>query len=169
MRARTSLLYAAGAALAGARLVVGPRLDVPVAADAVVALDGDRPRRVAAAVSLAASGVAPVLVLVRGDAVAPELLGARNLPFDVLSFVPEPSTTRGEARGVARLVREHGWRRIVVVTSTYHVTRARLIFARAVDCDLRFTSAGARRAQLPSRVLSEWAKLVLALTLRRAP
>jgi hypothetical protein len=137
-------------------------------ADAVVVLDGDRPRRLAHGVALAATGWAPVLVVIRCDSVAPELL-APSLPFDVMSFTPEPSTTRGEARGVARLAHEFGWRRLLIVTSTYHVTRARLIFRRALTCELGFWAAGVAPARLPRHLASEWAKLALALVLRRAP
>ena len=142
--------------------------DTPRRADAIISLDGDRPRRLRKAVELAAEGVAPTLVVVRGQAAAPELLKARELPFEVLSVVPEPSTTRGEAREVARLAGERGWRRILVVTSTYHVPRARLIFRRGLMCELAFVSAGCRR-RLPLDVSWEIAKLALASTLRRAP
>jgi len=138
------------------------------AADAVVALDGDRPRRVRAAVALAARGAAPVLVVVRGDAVVPELLAAAQLPFDVLSFVPIPSTTRGEARGVAALARAHGWRHVVVVTSTYHVPRARLIFRRLEAPTSSFAAAGLAVRDV-RHLLLEPAKALLALTLRRTP
>ena len=143
--------------------------DTPRRADAIISLDGDRPRRLRKAVELAAEGVAPTLVVVRAQAAAPELLKARELPFEVLSVVPEPSTTRGEAREVARLAGERGWRRILVVTSTYHVPRARLSFRRGLMCELAFVSAGCRRRRLPLDVSWEIAKLVLASTLRRAP
>ena len=149
--------------------VLGGRDILPRRADAIVSLDGDRPRRLRKAVELAAEGVAPTLVVVRGEAVAPELLKARDLPFEVLSVVPEPSTTRGEAREVARLAAERGWQRIFVVTSSYHVPRARLIFRRGLMCELAFVSAGCRRRRLPLDVSWEIGKLILACTLRRAP
>jgi len=138
-------------------------------ADVIVSLDGDRPRRLRKAVELAAGGVAPTLVVVRAEESAPELLTAGDLPFEVLSVVPDPSSTRGEARAVARLARERGWRRILVVTSSYHVPRARLIFQRGVLCELAFVSAGCPRRRLPLDVSLEIAKSVLACTLRRAP
>jgi uncharacterized SAM-binding protein YcdF (DUF218 family) len=138
-------------------------------ADAIVSLDGDRPRRLRKAVELAAAGAAPTLVVVRAEAVAPELLVAGSLPFELLSVVPEPATTRGEARAVARLAVERGWRRVLVVTSTYHVPRARLIFQRCVAGELAFVSAGCRRRRLPLDICWESAKWVLACTLRRAP
>jgi uncharacterized SAM-binding protein YcdF (DUF218 family) len=142
--------------------------DAPAAADAIVALDGDRPRRVRAAVALAAAGYAPTIVVVRGDNAAPELLRASSLPFEVVWFAPDPPSTRGEARGIAALVRERGWTRLVVVTSTFHVFRARLILRRALGCDIRVVAAGMNRRRLPQHLASELAKLVLALTLRRS-
>ena len=138
-------------------------------ADAIVALDGDRPRRLRRAVELAAEGVAPTLVVVRAAAAAPELLEARSLPFEVLSVVPDPPTTRGEARQIARLADERGWRRVLVVTSTYHIPRARLIFRRSLLCELALVSAGCPRRRLPVDIGLEIAKFVLACTLRRAP
>jgi uncharacterized SAM-binding protein YcdF (DUF218 family) len=141
----------------------------PRRADAIVSLDGDRPRRLRKAVELAVGGVAPTLVIVRAEAVSPELLSGRDLPFEVVSVVPDPSSTRGEARAVARLVGERGWRRLCVVTSTYHVPRARLIFHRCLGCELTFVSAGCRRRRLPLDISREIAKLALACTVRRAP
>jgi uncharacterized SAM-binding protein YcdF (DUF218 family) len=138
-------------------------------ADAIVSLDGDRPRRLRKAVELAAGGVAPALVVVRAAAVAPELLSARELPFEVFSVLPDPSSTRGEARAVARLVGERDWQSILVVTSSYHVPRARMIFQRSVLCELEFVSAGCPRRRLPLDVSLEIAKFVLACTFRRAP
>jgi uncharacterized SAM-binding protein YcdF (DUF218 family) len=137
-------------------------------ADAIVSLDGDRPRRLRKAVELAASGAAASLVIVRGEDVAPELFTARSLPFNVVSVVPEPSTTRGEARVVARLAEQRGWQRLLVVTSAYHVPRARLIFRRALACELVLVSAGCRKRRLPLDVGWELAKSALALTLRRS-
>ena len=133
-----------------------------------MALDGDRPRRLRAAVALAVAGAAPALVVVRGGVVAPELLDA-PLPFEVFTFVPDPSTTRGEARGVARLAEERGWHRILVVTSTYHVLRAGLIFRRALRGRVDVVGCGYDRRRLPRDLAFESAKLLLALTLRRSP
>jgi DUF218 domain len=138
-------------------------------ADAIVSLDGDRPRRLRKAVELAVGGVAPTLVIVRAEAVAPELLSGCELPFEVLSVAPDPSSTRGEARAVARVAGKRGWRRILVVTSTYHVPRARLIFRRGLVCELTFISAGCRRRRLPLDISWEIAKLALACTVRRGP
>jgi uncharacterized SAM-binding protein YcdF (DUF218 family) len=157
-----------GRARAG-NAVVGGRHRLPSGADAIVSLDGDRPRRLRKSVELAARGVAPTLVVVRAEAVSPELLKARDLPFEVLSVVPDPPTTRGEARAVARLAEERGWRRVLVVTSTYHVPRARLIFRRGLAGEVELVSAGCPRRRLPLDVGWEVGKSILACTLRRSP
>jgi uncharacterized SAM-binding protein YcdF (DUF218 family) len=137
--------------------------------DAVVALDGDRPRRLRAAVALASQGTASALVIVRGEDVAPELVAARDLPFEVISFVPDPSSTRGEARAVARLAAECGWRSVLAVTSSYHVPRTRLIFARALKCDFEVLSSGCSARRLPRDLAAETVKWIVALTVRRGP
>lgn len=167
MRRRWAALPALAAS---ARLFVWPRVDADrAAADAVVVLDGERPRRIRRGVELVAAGVAPTLVVVRCEAYAPELLD-RPLPFEVVSFEPVPGTTRGEARATARLARDRDWRRLVVVTSTYHVTRTRLIFRRALpERELRFVAAGYTPSRMPLHVVSEWTKLALALAWRRSP
>ena len=167
MRLRWAVLPALAAS---ARLFVWPRVDPDLApADAVIVLDGERPRRIRRGVELVAAGVAPELVVVRCEAYAPELLD-RQLPFEVVSFEPVPGTTRGEARAVARLAHDRGWRRLVIVTSTYHVTRTRLIFRRALrDRELRVVAAGYTPSRMPLHVASEWTKLGLALVFRRRP
>ena len=48
----------------------------------------------------------------------------------MVCFNPSPETTRGEAEAIGRLAKEHGWNRIVLVTSTYHMSRARLLVGR---------------------------------------
>ena len=50
--------------------------------------------------------------------------------IEVFCFRPDPGTTRGEARFVRTLAAARGWRHLVVVTSTYHVSRARMVFQR---------------------------------------
>ena len=86
-----------------------------------------------------------------------------------LRFEPVPFNTRGEARAVAHLVREHGWRSIIVVTSGYHVRRARLLFARAVPAEVRFVGSPYPRLLAPLVLVKEAAKLAYAVTLGRAP
>jgi uncharacterized SAM-binding protein YcdF (DUF218 family) len=61
--------------------------------------------------------------------------------FSVTCFTPHPATTRGEAEHVRDLARQHGWTSVVVVTSTYHVSRARMIFDRCFDGSLYMVAA----------------------------
>ena len=50
----------------------------------------------------------------------------------MICFQPDPTTTRGEAEEIGRLARQHHWHSVIVVTSTYHVSRARLIVERCM-------------------------------------
>jgi uncharacterized SAM-binding protein YcdF (DUF218 family) len=129
-----------------------------VSADAIVVLGG-RANRLPVGLRLLHEGAGRVLIV----------FNASGSGEDEHVYVrPEPYTTRGEARAVAKLAREHGWRSIVVVTSAYHVPRARMIFRRVWDGDLRMVSAPPTWWRLPFDIVSELAKTVYALTLRRA-
>jgi uncharacterized SAM-binding protein YcdF (DUF218 family) len=85
----------------------------------------------------------------------------------VLCFRPDPYSTRGEARAVARMAAARGWRSVLVVTSTYHVTRARLLFDRCVGARVSVTGSTYRRSLIPLEVFLEPAKLVYALAFAR--
>jgi hypothetical protein len=130
-----------------------------VTADAIVVLGG-RANRLPVGLRLLHEGEGRVLIVFNASA---------SGEGDHVYLRPDPYTTRGEARAVATLARKHGWRSIVVVTSSYHVPRARLIFRRAFDGEVRMASAPAIWWRLPFDVLSELAKAVYALTLRRDP
>ena len=130
-------------------------------ADAVVVLGG-RPNRVPVGVALVRAGVAPVLVVFNADGAAPHSAEAG----EVVAIRPDPYTTRGEAAIAAQLARERAWRSLVVVTSSYHVPRARRIFRRAFDGELTLVPAAATLWRLPYDVASEAAKWV-ALAIRR--
>jgi uncharacterized SAM-binding protein YcdF (DUF218 family) len=130
-----------------------------MSADAIVVLGG-RPNRLPVGLRLLREGEGRVLIVFNATGHGDE---------EHLYVRPDPYTTRGEARAVAKLAREHGWRSIVVVTSTYHVPRARLIFRRAFDGELRMASAPPTWWRLPFDVVSELVKALYALTLRRSP
>lgn len=63
-----------------------------------------------------------------------------------MDFLPGCVTTRDEAVRMAELARGRGWRRVVLVTSAWHLPRARAAFAREglevipVGCDYEGTS-----------------------------
>jgi uncharacterized SAM-binding protein YcdF (DUF218 family) len=163
------LLVAAWAAVV-ARFVLWPVQDSPRRADAVVVLAGDH-LRLGKALELMARRVAPTLVI--SDGLAPGWRRANRLcrggaRFRVLCFRPRPYSTRGEARAVARMAAARGWRSVLVVTSTYHVTRARLLSDRCVGARVSVTGSTYRRSLIPLEVFLEPAKLGYALALARA-
>lgn len=50
----------------------------------------------------------------------------------VVHFANYGGSTREEAYAVRRLMRERGWKRLIVVTSNYHTRRARYIYRRVL-------------------------------------
>ena len=144
----------------------------PKHADVVVVLSGDK-KRLAPALELVRRGVAPVLAIstvertrhwpeARRLCEARRYDGARVVCFDAVPF-----STQGEARAVARLARERGWRSVVVVTSTFHVTRADMLFHRCVKLPLYVVGTGSTWWRLPEEWASETGKLIVQLTARR--
>ena len=84
-------------------------------------------------------------------------------------FRAQPFTTRGEARYVARLARRRNWRSLIVVTSRYHVTRARLLYSRCYDGELTVVGATPNHEPIgvATRTIHEWGGLLNALTFER--
>ena len=115
-------------------VIVRPHVNHPTHADAIVVLGPpDDNGRIDTALSMIDKHVASYLVIsVESERqhAAKHLCTQPQHGFTVTCFRPEPATTRGEAEEVERLARAHGWRSIVVVTSTYHVSRARMIVKR---------------------------------------
>jgi uncharacterized SAM-binding protein YcdF (DUF218 family) len=120
-------------------------------------------------------GVAPVLAIssVQRD---PKWTTARRLcagaygrlRFRVLCFEATPYSTRGEAETVSRLARAHGWHGIVVVTSTYHVTRARMLFRRCYHGALWTVGTASPWWLLPEEWAFETGKLAVQTTIERS-
>src|SRR5205085_12077264 len=98
------------------RFVLRPSQDSPRSADAVVVLAGDH-LRLGKALELMARRVAPTLVI--SDGLAPGWREANRLcrrgggRFRVVCFRPDPYSTRGEARAVARMAAARGWGSVV--------------------------------------------------------
>jgi uncharacterized SAM-binding protein YcdF (DUF218 family) len=148
------------------------RSGAPAHADAVVVLSGER-ARVPPALALVRRGVAPVLALssvqetpgfrqARALCTAGRFAGAK-----VVCFLARPYSTRGEARAVAQLARVRGWSSIVVVTSTFHVTRAHMLFRRCYPGKLAFVGSPSPWWREPLDWASETAKLAVQLTVER--
>ena len=151
-------------------LFVFPRTDDPGRADAVVVLAGSPSDRLPKALGLMQRHVARVLVVSNGlrDSFATRHLCLARVSFTVICRRPRPFSTRGEAELVGRLARARRWRRVVVVTSTYHVTRARMLFDRCVDGSVAVVASRPWLPRFALGALLEWPKLALALTVRRA-
>lgn len=160
-------------AVMSARLFVWPAADAPRAADAVVLFAGGTGERLALAERLMAMGTAANLVIPNGT--APEWPAGNRActddqPYEVHCPRPDPDTTRGEARAIADLAREKGWRRVIAVTSSYQLTRARLLLGRCFDGEVMGVRA---RPQLSppawaQRVGHEWLAWSHAMTLERS-
>jgi len=155
-------------------LFVWPRQDHPRHVAAVIVLSGDGAHRFPRALALARAGVAPVLVI--SDGARSSWAPARNLcahprghGFRVICFRPRPYSTRGEARGALALAERNHWRSLLVVTSTYHVFRARMLFKRCLDGHARVYATGTSGslAWLPVNMAGETIKLGLVFTTRR--
>lgn len=59
----------------------------------------------------------------------------RGVPAEKILITREVQNTSDEARAVAELMREHKWRRIILVTSGWHMPRSAWLFKQAgVDC-----------------------------------
>jgi uncharacterized SAM-binding protein YcdF (DUF218 family) len=134
-----TLLVAVPVLLVGAslRLFVWPSTDHVEPADAVVVLAGGDGERLDRGLELMREGVAPTLVLSFG----PDKLCTIEQPYPVVCFTPSPENTRGEAEAIGRIAAEHGWTNLLLVTSTSHVTRARLLIERCFSGRLQMTAA----------------------------
>ena len=104
-----------------------PQVHKPAKADAVVVLAGAASERLPVGRDLSYQGYAGDLVLSTTDTPGNRIT---DMYCDYISspavtcFFPEPLTTRGEARAVARLAADNGWDNLIVVTSRYHLLRA---------------------------------------------
>lgn len=165
-------LLTGGAGLAASiRPLVRPDSDRLSRADAVVVLaGGDHGERLALAQELLRSGVAPTLVLDgQPDVQEAARLCTASVAFEVVCLRPAPDSTRAEARAAGRLVAARDWHRVVVATSTAHVTRSRLLFSRCVQAEVQVVGAQppyGLRTRIKA-IAHEWLGTLYALTVAR--
>lgn len=62
--------------------------------------------------------------------------------YRVECVLPEPYTTRGEARVLGEQVLGHGWSRVAVLTSAPHAARARMLVERCTDAEVLVWTVG---------------------------
>jgi uncharacterized SAM-binding protein YcdF (DUF218 family) len=99
--------------------------NVPRADGPIMVLGGSRDRVEAALELRAIRGPGRELIASAGAAEDLVALGHDCDEPGIRCVTPEPLTTRGEARLAARLAREEGWDERPVITSSWHVHRAR--------------------------------------------
>ncbi|WP_229683916.1 YdcF family protein [Nocardia camponoti] len=121
---------------------VRPVVDEPLVADAILVLGGAHDGREELGLSLAAAGYAPRVLI--SDPY--EYSGLVNrichggYSFEVVCFDPSPRTTLGEGRAL----RSFGanWSRVIVVTFTPHISRARHVLGECWSGELLFVDVG---------------------------
>jgi uncharacterized SAM-binding protein YcdF (DUF218 family) len=101
-------------------------------------LDSASLRRTLAGVRAHRRGLAPALLFMgtrHGDAVEAEVRSALatdlGVPSEAIRTEPRALTTQQEAQRAAALLLPEGARRVLLVTSEYHMRRARALFERA--------------------------------------
>lgn len=61
----------------------------------------------------------------------------RQRPYQLVCIEADPGTTVGEVRMVRELAQQRGWRSVQLLTFRPHVSRARWLFGRCTDLDVR--------------------------------
>ena len=69
-------------------------------------------------------------------------------PPGVTCFVPDPFTTRGEAREIGRLATANGWDDVIVIAPTFQISRARVLIGRCYSGRLRMVAPERYRVPL---------------------
>jgi uncharacterized SAM-binding protein YcdF (DUF218 family) len=151
----------------------------PRTASAVVLLAGGNRDRLSKAMALMHAGIAPKLFIFDGKdpgwLAANALCGTTQTDLNGVGFTvtcPEakPNTTRGEAEWARAEYRDNHWNRVVVVTSRYHLTRARLDMDRCLGSGFIMSSSTSHDALVTkaNHVLHEWTGWLLDETIQRS-
>jgi uncharacterized SAM-binding protein YcdF (DUF218 family) len=114
-----------------------PTSDEPFPDGPVIALGGNVARVSTSAELVDGADELRELVLSAGSIGAAAKLGIACDPPAVQCVSPAPMNTFGEAILVDRMVADHGWERVTVVTDPFHLTRTRLLFRRCLDVPVR--------------------------------
>jgi len=167
-------LWLVGALVAGISLVsaltliwfVRPRQHVPVGADAVVVNAGGRGERLRRAIELMEAGIAPTLILNRGQeewigrAAIDRVCDRAHDGYEVRCIVAPIDSTAGEGQAFAALAHERGLSHLVLVTSDYHLFRASLWLRRYFRGKVERVGAGGRASA--RMYVHEWGGVVRA-------
>lgn len=121
---------------AGLPVYVFPKTDKPRTVDAVFLLGPINTWNLRLGERYVEAGLASTLVLSTPTETG---RGACTRTY-VICFRPDPSTTQGEAQEFARLAEIHSWDSALVVTTTAHITRARMLMSRCFSGELLMVS-----------------------------
>ena len=119
--------------IGGLPVYVRPQVDPLRHADAILVLGGKGFSRYPFGIDLGLQGWAPNVILSNPGTDNEWLTKECNTPHSRIEldcFVPDPPTTLGEGRELRRLAERYRWRRVIVVTFTPHISRARFILQR---------------------------------------
>jgi uncharacterized SAM-binding protein YcdF (DUF218 family) len=157
------------------QLFIHPHIDPVRRSDAVVVIAGG-PLRLKKGIELVQNGIAPLLIVSNPPGgwaykeEAPHLCDGhgKRRPFEVICFHPNPESTQGEARAVKRIAATRRLRSVIVVTSYFHVSRARIEMRRCFHGRLAVIGTPLNNpAKEPFWIALEWPKLIYAETLNR--
>jgi uncharacterized SAM-binding protein YcdF (DUF218 family) len=129
--------------------------DAPTKADAIVVLSDDNfyADRATHAAELFRQGVAPVVVTsgrrLRPMAGISELMEhdliERGVPKDkIVPFPNDADNTLAQVTLIERFAGQHGWKKLILVTSNFHTRRTRYIAEKLAPADLQVSVASAR-------------------------
>jgi uncharacterized SAM-binding protein YcdF (DUF218 family) len=138
----------------------------PKRVNAIVVLAGSR-KRLPVALDLWRSGVARWLLVSEDPLDRRRVALCAHPPRRVVCFRAQPYSTRGEARWATRFAGHEGWHSLAVVSSRFHLYRARTLFRRCTNARIELVPAPVTWWLWPYDVLAEWAKLAAAETVQR--
>ncbi|WP_420540848.1 YdcF family protein [Mycolicibacterium septicum] len=121
-----------------------PQTDPLRHADAIVVLGGTPYERFDLGLDLAQQGYAPYLLISRSTGADDRKMDKYcqgHFDFTVKCFIPDPWTTEGEAYEIRADAEKYGWRHIIVITYTPHVSRARYIVGKCFDGDITMVAS----------------------------
>jgi uncharacterized SAM-binding protein YcdF (DUF218 family) len=126
--------------ISGWPVYVAPQIDQLRRADAIFVLGGSGDGAYTLGLEYALQGKAAQVVFSNPNANEAiwleDLCDHQRYAFKVTCVEPNPPTTRGEARALGRLATAQGWQRVIVLTGTPHISRARYIIQRCFTGDL---------------------------------
>ena len=123
-----------------------PQTDPLRHADAIVVLGGTAYARFDLGLKLAEQGYAPYLLISQSTGAGDPKMDKYchgHFTFTVKCFIPSPWTTEGEAKEIRADADQYGWKHIIVITFTPHVSRARYIVEKCFDGDITMVASPA--------------------------